>query len=75
MSAIVSFDSQIVPETGAAGEPTALLSPPFTATAMAAHTSYGTAAGIRLRPGASMAAVPVRRDRTGETVPGHRPEG
>jgi ABC-type antimicrobial peptide transport system permease subunit len=56
VSAVVTFDSQIVPQTGAVGEPTALLSPPFTATATAAHTSYGTAAGIRLRPGASMAA-------------------
>ena len=56
MSAIVTFDSQIVPGTGAAGEPTALLSPPFTATATATHSSYGTAAGVRLRPGASMAA-------------------
>src|ERR1700722_12756718 len=56
VSAVVTFDSQIVPQTGATGEPTALLSPPFTATATAAHTSYGTAAGIRLRPGASMAA-------------------
>jgi hypothetical protein len=56
VSAVVTFDSQIVPGTGAAAEPTALLSPPFTATATAAHTSYGTAAGIRLRPGAGMAA-------------------
>jgi ABC-type antimicrobial peptide transport system permease subunit len=56
VSAVVTFDSQIVPQTGATGEPTALLSPPFTATATAAHTTYGTAAGIRLRPGASMAA-------------------
>ena len=56
VSAVVTFDSQIVPGTGSAGEPTALLSPPFTATAMAASTSYGTTAGIRLRPGASMPA-------------------
>ena len=56
VSAVVTFDSQIVPGTGAAGEPTALLSPPFTATTMAASTSYGTTAGIRLRPGASMPA-------------------
>ena len=56
VSAVVTFDSQIVPGTGATGEPTALLSPPFTATAAAASTSYGTSAGIRLRPGASMPA-------------------
>src|SRR3984957_15479149 len=56
VSAVVTFDSQIVPGTGTAGEPAALLTPPFPATAIAAHTSYGTAAGVRLRPGASMAA-------------------
>jgi hypothetical protein len=56
VSAVVTFDSQIVPGTGATGEPTALLSPPFTATAAAASTSYGTSAGIRLRSGASMPA-------------------
>src|ERR1700733_5489166 len=56
VSAIVRFDSQIVPGTGAAGEPAALLSPPFTATVLARHTTYGTAAGVRLRPGARMAA-------------------
>jgi hypothetical protein len=55
VSAIVRFDSQIVPGTGAAGEPAALLSPPFTATVLARHTTYGTAAGVRLRPGARMA--------------------
>ena len=56
VSAVVTFGNQIVPGTGAAGEPAALLSSPFTATTAAARTGYGFEAGIRLRPGASMAA-------------------
>lgn len=54
VSAVVAFDSQIVPGVGAGSEPTALLSSPFTATAAARQASYGIQAGIRLRPGASM---------------------
>ena len=56
VSAVVTFDSQIVPGTGTSGEPTALLSPPFATTAAAGRTNYGYEAGIRLRPGASMAS-------------------
>jgi len=52
VSAIVA-DTQIVPGVGTNGEPTALLSPPFTATAASRRASYGIEAGIRLRPGAS----------------------
>jgi ABC-type antimicrobial peptide transport system permease subunit len=54
VSAIVTFDDQIVPGVGSNGEPAALLSPPFTATATARRSSYGSEAGVRLRPGASM---------------------
>jgi ABC-type antimicrobial peptide transport system permease subunit len=55
VSAVVTFDTQLVPGNGTTSEPTALLSPPFTATAAAARASYGTQADVRLRPGASMA--------------------
>ena len=65
VSAVVTFDTQIVPGTGATAEPTALLSPPFTATTEARSTSYGIEAGIRLRPTASMAASCPRRPRWG----------
>ena len=54
VSAVVTFDTQIVPGVGTNAEPTALLSPPFTATAASRRASYGDQAGIRLRPGASM---------------------
>jgi hypothetical protein len=55
VSAIVAFDSQIVPATAANSEPTALLSTPFAGTAAAASANYGIHGGVRLRPGASMA--------------------
>jgi hypothetical protein len=54
VSAVVAFDTQIVPGAGSSSGPTALLSPPFTATAAARQATYGIQAGIRLRPGASM---------------------
>ncbi len=56
VSAVVVFDTQIVPATTADGEPMALLSPPFSGTRAAARFYYGAEAGVRLRPGASMAA-------------------
>ena len=55
VSAVVSFDTQIVPATKTNSEPMTLLSPRFSATAVAASATYGTQAGVRLRPGASMA--------------------
>jgi ABC-type antimicrobial peptide transport system permease subunit len=56
VSAVVVFDSQIVPATATNSLPMALLSPPFSATPAAASFIYGPQAGVRLRPGASMAA-------------------
>lgn len=56
VSAVVVFDTQIVPATQTNSEPTALLSPPFTGTRAASSSSYGIQTGLRLRPGASMAA-------------------
>jgi ABC-type antimicrobial peptide transport system permease subunit len=55
VSAVVAFDTQIVPATETNSEPTALLSPPFSRTSAATSSTYGTQAGVRLRPGASMA--------------------
>jgi ABC-type antimicrobial peptide transport system permease subunit len=57
VSAVVVFDTQIVPATATNSEPMALLNPPFTDTPAGAYSfSYGDFAGVRLRPGASMAA-------------------
>ena len=56
VSAIVVFDTQIVPATKANAAPMALFSPPFASTPLALSASYGTQAGVRLRPGASMPA-------------------
>ncbi len=55
VSGIGVFDTQIVPATATNGLPTALLSPPFANNPRSAQFSYGTFAGVRLRPGASMA--------------------
>lgn len=55
VSAVVVFDTQIVPATATNSEPIALLSRPFSGTLAAESSTYGTQAGVRLRPGASMA--------------------
>ena len=55
VSGIVLFDTQIVPATATNALPTALLSPSFANNPRFAQFSYGTFAGVRLRPGASMA--------------------
>ena len=54
VTAVVAFDSQIVPATAADEEPMVLLSPPFARTALAASASYGTQLSVELRPGASV---------------------
>jgi hypothetical protein len=56
VSAIAIFDNQIVPSTATNSEPMALLSPSFAATRLAPSLTYGPQAGVRLKPGASMAA-------------------
>jgi putative ABC transport system permease protein len=57
VAAIGVFDTEIVPADTSASGPMALLSPPFNATPAAlAIANYGNAAGVRLRPGASMSA-------------------
>ena len=55
VSAVVAFDSQIVPATKTNSEPMALLGSPFTGTRLARLSSEGIQTGLRLRPGASMA--------------------
>jgi ABC-type antimicrobial peptide transport system permease subunit len=56
VSAIVVFDTEVVPGTGFSAEPMALLSPPFTGTRVAQSFFYGVQAGVRLRPGANIAS-------------------
>jgi ABC-type lipoprotein release transport system permease subunit len=55
VSAVVAFDSQIVPATKTNSEPMALLGSPFTRMRLARLSSEGIQTGLRLRPGASMA--------------------
>ncbi len=57
VTAIVVFDTQIVPASKVNAEPMALLSPQFARTPLALSASYGTQAGVRLRPGASAQSV------------------
>jgi putative ABC transport system permease protein len=57
VSAVVLFDSQVVPGSRASAGPMALISPPFARTRLARSASYGVQAGVRLRPGGSTQAV------------------
>ena len=63
VSAVVVFDSQVVPATAADAAPTVLLSPPFARTALAAAASYGTQLSVELKPGASIRKSRPRRPR------------
>ena len=56
VTAIVVFDTQVIPTTETNSEPMALLSPSFTDTRAAQSFFYGSQAGVRLRPDASTAA-------------------
>jgi hypothetical protein len=55
VSAVVAFDSQIVPATRTNSEPMALLGSPFTRMRLARLSSEGIQTGLRLRPGTSTA--------------------
>ena len=55
VTAIVVFDTQVIPTTETNSEPLALLSPAFASTRAARLFFYGSQAGVRLGPGASMA--------------------
>jgi ABC-type antimicrobial peptide transport system permease subunit len=54
VTAVVVFDTEIVPANTSFTVPIVLLSPPFSATRAAAAFNYGEDASVRLRPGASM---------------------
>ena len=56
VSAIAVFDTQVVPATSTNSGPTALLSPSFSHMRAAGSFFYAEQAGVRLRPGTSMAA-------------------
>ena len=56
VTGIAVFDSQIVPATKVNAEPTVLLSPGFYRSAAARDSTYGSQAGVRLRPGVSVAS-------------------
>jgi hypothetical protein len=56
VTGIAIFDSQIVPATKVNAEPTVLLSPRFYRSAAARDSTYGSQAGVRLRPGVSVAS-------------------
>ena len=56
VTGIAVFDSQIVPATKVNAEPTVLLSPAFYRSAAARDSTYGSQAGVRLRPGVSVAS-------------------
>lgn len=56
VTAVVAFDTAIVPSGQYGTEPTVLLSAPFTRTKVAQDLTYGDQAAVRLRPGAGMPA-------------------
>ena len=56
VTAIVAFDDQVVPSGPVYSEPRVMLTPAFAASAAAVPFKTGEYAGIRLRPGASLAA-------------------
>ena len=69
VSAIVQFDDQIVATNDAAAWPRALLSPAFAGQAAVKSFRSGQAAGVRLRPGASMAAFEAAARRLAARYP------
>ena len=56
VTGIAVFDSQIVPATRVNAEPAVLLSPAFHRSAAARDSTYGSQAGVRLRPGVRVAS-------------------
>ena len=75
VTAVVVFDTQVVPIGGGSGsgnsEPTALVSS-FPVPGAVTTMSYGNAANVRLRPGATVDSLYAGRDRAGEAVHGHQ---
>ena len=56
VTAIGVFDTQVVAASSGSSEPMALLSPPFARAPSSVSFTFGTQAGVRLRPGASVPA-------------------
>ncbi len=75
VTAVVAFDSQIVPATTADAEPTVLLSPPFARTALAAAAGYGTQLSVELKPGASVRKFTSAATSLAKSYPRMRAEG
>jgi hypothetical protein len=69
VSAIVAFDDQVVPSGPVYAEPRVMLTPAFTASAVAASFKSGEYAGVRLRTGVSLAAF----ERAARSVAGRYP--
>jgi ABC-type antimicrobial peptide transport system permease subunit len=62
VTGIAVFDSQVVPTAALASAPTALLSPPFAATAAAREAPCCGEAAVQLRPGADEAQFIIAAD-------------
>ncbi len=75
VTAVVAFDSQIVPATTAAAAPMVLLSPAFGRTALAGAASYGTQLSVELRPGASARSFTAAATTLANADPGMRSAG
>ena len=56
VSAVVAFDDQVVPSPGLSGAPRVLLSPAFWRSGAGREFGRGDYAGVRLRPGVSLAS-------------------
>ena len=56
VSAVASFDDQVVPAPGVGGAPRVLLSPGFWRSGAGRRFGPGDAANVRLRPGTTLAA-------------------
>jgi FtsX-like permease family len=72
VAGIAAFDSQVVSSVALASAPTALLSPPFAATAAARSAPCCGEAAIRLRPGADEAQFIAAADQLAKQYSGSR---
>ena len=72
VTGIAVFDSQIVPATKVDAEPAVLLSPGFYRSAAGRDSTYGSQAGVRLRPGVSVASFAPAAAALAAALPRHR---
>jgi len=73
VTGIAVFDNQVVSSVALATSPTALLSPPFTATAVARSAPCCEEAAVRLRPGADEAQFITAAQQLAKRYTGIRP--